>query len=362
MSKILYITYIDFGEFNSGSSVRPQMMYDAFQKLGCEVKLLQTQQNKRKERRKAVAEVSEWLDSNRPDLCYIESPSGPIFNSCDHRLIKKIHKMGVKTGYFYRDAYYKFADLFGQSSNKTLREKVIAFLSEHDLKFLKKNVDLVYFPTKMMATYFDFPNTAPLPPACVGNFLDKSEQKNERKSIYVGALSKSYGTDTMLSAYDILNADGVNYPLTIICRKTELPYIKEEYLKKPWLSIQHVSGKENLKKVYEQANLGLRPVEKNEYNDFAFSVKIMEYMEFGLPVVSINSTETANFINKFSTGLVCEDNPQDFANKVKMILADQQSYSRYARNVYQAVNNGNRWIDRAQTVLQDLSAKAAGEK
>ena len=40
--KLLYITYIDFGDFRSGSSVRPQMMYRAFKELGCEIKLLQT--------------------------------------------------------------------------------------------------------------------------------------------------------------------------------------------------------------------------------------------------------------------------------------------------------------------------------
>ena len=55
---LLYITYIDFGEFRSGSSVRPQMMYQAFEDLGWEVKLLQTQQNKRAQRKAAVEEIN----------------------------------------------------------------------------------------------------------------------------------------------------------------------------------------------------------------------------------------------------------------------------------------------------------------
>jgi len=355
LKKILYITYIDFGEFSSGSSVRPQMMYDAFQELGCEIKLLQTQQNKRKARRQAVFEVSKWLDSNQPDLCYIESPSGPIFNSCDLKLIKKIRKIGIPSGYFYRDACFKFPRIFVSHGMSALKAKVIALLSNRDLRFLKKNVDLVYFPTITMSDYFDFSSKSVLPPACIGNLADKSMQTNDRKSIYVGGLSKRYGTDTMLSAFDILNAHGVDYPLTIVCRKTEMPYIKEEYLKKPWLTIAHTTGKNNLKAKYAQANLGLYPIQKNEYNDFALSVKVTEYMEFGLPIVAVNSTETAKFINQFSTGLVCEDNPQDFAAKVQTILADQQTYSTYAKHVVDAVNNGNRWVHRAQTVLDDLS-------
>jgi glycosyltransferase involved in cell wall biosynthesis len=329
-------------------------MYNAFQKLGCEIKLLQAQQNKRKKRRKAVAEISKWLDRNQPDLCYIESPSGPILNLCDLRLIKKIHKMGIPCSYFYRDACFKFPRIFISHGIGALKAKIIALLSNRDIKFLEKNVDLVYFPTATMSKYFDFTKTSVLPPACIGNLADKSAQINERKSIYVGGLSKRYGTDTMLSAFDILNADGVNYPLTIICRISEMPYISEEYLNKPWLTIDHVSGKDNLKEKYALSNLGLCPIQKNEYNNFALSVKLFEYMEFGLPVVAVNSTETAKFIREFSTGLVCEDNPRDFAEKVRKILSDQQTYSAYTKQVFDAVNSGNRWVDRAQTVLNDF--------
>ena len=39
--RLLYITYIDFGESKSGSSVRPQKIYKAFLDAGHEVKLLQ---------------------------------------------------------------------------------------------------------------------------------------------------------------------------------------------------------------------------------------------------------------------------------------------------------------------------------
>lgn len=354
MSTLLYITYIDFGEFQSGSSVRPQMMYDAFCQLGWEVKLLQTQQNKKAERCRAVAEINEWLDHNRPDFCYVESPSGPIFQSCDRKLLRRIHRMGIWMGYFYRDAYFKFAHLFGQTNNRTLREKVIAYLSNQDLKRLKQCADLVYFPTETMASYFDFPHTAPLPPACVGNLGDKRGQENQRRSIYVGGISKSYGSDTMLKAFDLLNPAGTaEYPLTIVCRKTEAGYL-EPYRDRAWLTVLHVSGKDNLKPLYEQANLALRPVEKNEYNDFAFSVKLTEYMEFGLPVVSVDTVEVAKFIERNRIGLVCRDDPQDFAEKVREILGDSQVYQRYCAQVYEAVSQGNRWVDRAQTVVEDF--------
>ena len=46
--KVLYITFTDFGELSSGSSVRPFRMYNALVNLGYDVKLLEGQQNRRK--------------------------------------------------------------------------------------------------------------------------------------------------------------------------------------------------------------------------------------------------------------------------------------------------------------------------
>ena len=271
--QLLYITYIDFGNFQSGSSVRPQMMYEAFRELGWEVKLLQTQQNKRAQRRAAVEEISRWLDEgNRPDFCYVESPSGPIFNLCDKILLRKIRRLGIKIGYFYRDAAFRFDNIFIKGQ-KTPKQHAIAAMSELDVKFLERTADIVYLPTKSMAKYFSFPCMMTLPPACSGSIQSKVGHTPGRSCIYVGGVSKRYGTDILLGAFDLLNADGEDYPLTLVCRESETGYIPQEYREKPWLHIVHASGKESLKPFYQAADLALYPIEKNDYNDFALSVR-----------------------------------------------------------------------------------------
>lgn len=108
--KVLYITFTDFGELSSGSSVRPFRMYNAFVNLGLDVKLLEGQQNRRKERRLKVKKIIDWLDDNNPDICYVEPPSGPFFNQIDLKLLKKVHNMGIPIGLFYRDFYWKFPE------------------------------------------------------------------------------------------------------------------------------------------------------------------------------------------------------------------------------------------------------------
>ena len=340
--RLLFITYVDFGDFRSGSSVRPQMMYQAFEELGCEIKLLQTQQNKRRERRLAVEEINRWLDGNRPDFCYVESPSGPIFNACDRKLLKRIHAMGIPAGYFLRDAAYKFDEVF-VDGKKSLKQRVIAWMSERDVRFLAKNMDVVYFPTDSMARYFQFTHVESLPPGCVGRLSDRRGNRNQNRCIYVGGVSKRYGTDTLLKAFEHLNGDGAGYLLTLVCRESGLSYIDRKYVGKPWLRIVHASGKEALKKLYDEADLALYPVQKNAYNDFAFSVKLMEYLEFGLPIVTVDCEEAAKFTKKYGTGLVSRDDPEDFAEKIRSILKDQKTYERYVQNVYNALE-GNLWL------------------
>ncbi|NMA66292.1 MAG: hypothetical protein GX957_08660, partial [Clostridiaceae bacterium] len=110
--KILYIVFVDYNTYASGSSVRPHMILDAFLQLGAEVKLLEGQQNKRQERRCKVRKIFTWLKDNRPDICYVEPPTGPFFNTIDLQLLHHIHKMGIPIGLYYRDAHWKFPKIF----------------------------------------------------------------------------------------------------------------------------------------------------------------------------------------------------------------------------------------------------------
>jgi len=61
LKNMLFVSFIDFGSFESGSSVRPQQIYQAFLDLGYEVKLLCGAQNKREERTQKVKKILEFL-------------------------------------------------------------------------------------------------------------------------------------------------------------------------------------------------------------------------------------------------------------------------------------------------------------
>lgn len=353
--KLLYVTYIDFdGSGKSGSSVRPQKMYKAFLKLGLDVKLLECQQNKFKERRKKVREILEWLDNNTPDICYIESPSGPIFNQIDLKLIKKVHKMGVPIGYFLRDAFWKFPIL--QKGNPVIKKVVINSMCRRDIHTLIRNCDIIYFPTRSFAKLFNLKKIKSwdtLPPAAdIEETTMRLSQKTLKKNcIYVGGVSLLYGSDILVEAFKRLNIERTVYNLILICREKEYKDFFKETNKYSWLKVVHVSG-EDLKKYYLTADVGIIPIRKTGYSNIGISVKTFEYLGYGLPIISTNTAEMGKFVSENKVGIVCEDNPESLANAIEKIFSCDNG-SEMLRNV-ENVAQKNSWECRAKQVIDEL--------
>lgn len=359
MKTILYITFIDFGDFSSGSSMRPQMMYKAFEQIGLQVKLLSGSQANvnREQRRKNVEEIHRWLDDHTPDLCYIEPNVDPIINRFDLRLIQRVHKMGVPISFFMRDTYYKLGKEF-MEPQKGLRQRLrtlyINALHARDERMLRSCVDLVYFPTKLMASYFSFARTDALPPAGE-NFLPEAGRERGVTGIYVGGLSPAYGSRMLMESYDILNRGQQNclYKLIVVCRENELRYI-EPYRNAPWLEVCHASGSEQLTPLYRRADVALIPRMKSLYNDITISIKLFEYMGYGLPVVLADSKSMSEIVKRYEIGIITGHKPEEFALGVRQMLDDGQRYSTYVHNVRTALLSSNLWTHRAQKVVDDL--------
>ena len=347
---ILYITFIDFGEFKSGSSVRPQKMYDAFRQLGHEVKLLEGQQNRRAERKQKTAEILSWLDSHTPDICYVEPPAGPFFNAIDLKLLKKVHGMGVPIALFYRDAYWKFAKWWGVKGPK---KWLLTHMHKRDLKVFAKTCDIVYFPSPSMADLFDFHCREPLPPG--GEIHCPPHSQLFHRIVYVGGISEKYGSIPLLQAVESLQQQGMDIRLSLVCREAEMEHLDKRYLDMKWLTISHASGDEQLSPIYAEADVGILPMKRDFYMDFAVHVKMFEYMGYGLPVISTDCVETKRMIDRYECGLTCKDDPQSLADAIARFYSDPEKIEEYRNNVKKAMSE-NQWCNRAQKVVEDLSA------
>ena len=355
--KILYITYIGFdNSAKSGSSVRPQKMYDAFLELGYEVKLLECQQNQRKDRRKSVREILKWLNYNCVDLCYIESPSGPIFNYIDLLLIKRLHKMQIPIGYFYRDMFWLYPSTLKNMS--FLKRTAITLMCKRDLKVLKRCCDIIYFPTEEIVDRFSFAKlkrTEILPPAADLNNLQFMNKNNlTYNCIYIGAVSKVDGTFELLKAFNFINRTRTeNIKLTIVSRKEEWENLLPQIGNLPeWLIIEHKSGEE-LKQLYAHADLAIFPRQNDEYINVAMPVKLFEYISFGKPVITTKRTAPRRFIESEKCGIVCDDSGESIGRAILKFYDDAKLREQLYCNVERAARN-NQWTNRVDKVITTL--------
>lgn len=350
MPRLFFISFIDFGEMKSGSSVRPQRMYAAFKKLGYQITLLSGLQNRRIERWKNVFAKYRELRTNLPELCYVEPPSGPFFNLCDHLLLLWLKAKGVPTGLFYRDAYWLFADFWPV---KGVKRVFLRLMHRFDLLIIRHTCKVVFFPSETMSGLFRFGQKSILPPAGMDAVVPV--HRINHHALYVGGVSAFYGTDILLGAFRILNEErGKHIRLTVVCRENEMKHFFDGYLDKGWLEVLHLSGDEALTPLYEQCDIALYPSRRDFYMDFCMPVKLFEYLSRALPVVSTDCKETARFVNENGIGVSAESTPESFADAVQKMFEQPELLARCRENAVKALRSANLWEHRAQKAAREI--------
>lgn len=364
---LLYITFVDLNEpANSGSSVRPQQMLHAFQKIGCSMKVLDGWHNKRKERRAHVKEVMRWLDTHCVRYCYVEPPSGPFFVREDLMLLKKLHKMGVPIGLFYRDIYWRFKSQFTKIN--PLKFFLIQCLQRRDLAVFKKTVSLFYFPTMQMASIADFhvpfavlPPGAELSEADSPDFLEIERIRNADvlTLFFVGGLSPSYGFDILLDSVKTINQQQLRLRLTVACREQEWLDFQQRYTVETWdwLTVHHVSFGDGLEELYQQVDFSVLPLRKNTYTDFAISVKLFEYVAYRKPILCTNLDAMSQIVEENDLGWVCKDTAEEMTRVLESIIADRRSIIEKKENIKRFLPD-NTWEARARKVFSTLKPYA----
>lgn len=359
INKLLYITYVNLdGVPGTGSSVRPQKMRDALMSLDIEVKTFDGINNNVSRRKKTVSDINKLLKVWKPDACYIEPPSGPMFYYGDVALIKAIHKMKIPTSIFYRDAYWKYPE-YGIEKKQSIKDRIkgliIKRMQIHQWKVYRNNIDIIYFPSISMAREFDAPNKDTLPP---GGFVPDATEKislsNPLQFIFVGGAAKNHGTFLTLKAFEEFNKNEIRSKLTYVCPKKQwegLGINKGQYSK--WLTVIHTSGDSNLRPLYEKADIALLIAPRTFYRDFAVPIKIYEYMSYLKPIFVTNCTETARVVEENNVGWVVNDNVDDVIKKLDELYNNQDEILKIMNNMKEA-RSKNLWKSRARKVVEDL--------
>jgi glycosyltransferase involved in cell wall biosynthesis len=355
MTKILmHMPYPFPQELTSGSQVRPYHMYRAFLELGYEVELIAGDVPTRKK------QILDLIHRGKMDdiaFCYSEPRTLPVHPVWDHLLYCFLTKNRLPIGIFYRDAYWKLA---GWHSCREVSARFPCLRYRLDLLVFSRTATIMFFPSQTMADYFSLaPPKVPLPPG--GQVMDSEYDLRAvdgiKTVIYVGGINRRYGLEVLLQALDLANRK-VSLDLELVCRQDEFTQERPTFANydgAEWLHPHHLTGKD-LEQVYRRSAIAVIPLLKNTYNDLAMPVKLFEYLSYGLPIVSTNCTEMANFISRNRVGLIAEDNASSLADRLLQLVEDKALYNQLRRNVRQTLENGNLWTDRARFVAEQLAA------
>lgn len=351
---LVHINYPPPQRRTSGSRVRPYYMCEAFRDIGYEVEVVA---GTLWERGRQMYELIRSGKVASFSFCYAEPSTYPLNPFIDYTFYLALKARRIPIGLYYRDAYWRFADWFPYHGPK---KWFLLLRYWSDMLFLPRALSAFFFQSQTMANRFHF--STPkfiLPPG--GHMSYKSEQaqfspKIER-AVYVGGITQEYGTDLLLDALDLVNRE-YKLDLELVCREDE--YISqrsifEKYIEAEWLHIHHLWGK-GLEQVYHRSDIALISMWKNTYNDMRMSVKLFEYLSYGLPIVATNCTEIADFIQRNRIGIVVQDNPLSLAEGMLRIARDRDFYRELVRNAKQTLENGNLWTDRAEQVAECLMA------
>lgn len=352
--KILYINYIDSDVLQSGSSVRPTRILQAFKESGHEIFTL-TGNQMRKDRKVKVLEMINRIKVDKPDLCYIESPFHPIYRRCDRELIRQLKEMGIPTGFFLRDFYAKYRKDFPRRRNTItnyLKDLYWDYLQPKTYNTLKY-CNIVYLPSEEAKKLFDYKDMRPLPPA--GENRLSEDKPLTHTCIYVGGLGKHYDSQFLMEAFNKLYEKDKSYHLILVCREPEWRVFETSYKIADWLEVHHTSG-EGLASLYKRASVGLMiPRCDFRYNHFAVSVKTFEYMSYGLPIVTIDSTAMGKIVRQEQIGFAVKRNIEEFTNAILKLTHDQLTYQHFVDNVKDTLLNRHLWKHRVDQVIQDLT-------
>jgi len=155
--------------------------------------------------------------------------------------------------------------------------------------------------------------------------------------IYIGNIAEWSGVDVAIKGLSLIRMQIPDIRLLVVGFTTpEFRSMIESLVGDLGVekSFLYVGQKEYLElpEWLKQSDIGLaifRPVEERKY---AFSLKVIEYMAAGLPVITTCGTQSEGVVERYGCGEAIEYDPTALAKCAARILLDREVYEKYAAN------------------------------
>lgn len=333
------IGHYPLGRLDAAPKVRITRMRDALDAI-CDLTFLSdTREGRRRPLLALMSRIREF------DAVYVESATSTATET-DLLFHALCRRAGVPLGIYIRDVYPLY-DFFYDAS--TLKNRILRLAWHISMARYRRDASVLFFPTQGMADHFAHPKKRLLPPA--GHLVEGLDRTHvEPRVIYAGGVIKQYGIDTLLEAMDLVVAQVPQAALTLVCPEGRQPLL-DPWRDRRWLEIKHLPADALLPEM-NRAMIAALPIQPTDYP--SISVKLFDYLSYGLPVVATPWKEVKRFIDAHGCGAIAEANPPAFAAELIRLLTHPDEAAKLGQASLDAIRNGNTWDDRARTLLDAL--------
>ena len=171
---------------------------------------------------------------------------------------------------------------------------------------------------------------------------------------YVGTISRARGFPDFIEIVNHLRGEGLVIDLVINGSNPENIHLGSF----PWVRLHELQSFESFSELLGTFDVGVIPYVDKEYWDYMSITKMATYMAAGLPILSMQLTETSNILAKWNCGVSVKD-WADMAVALKQLCEDRSLIERLGRNSRRAAVEEYNWAKQAERLgrfLEDLVA------
>lgn len=346
---------------SAASALRPKKMRQAFEELGYQVMEVT---GHAKQRKAAMRELLKRIDAGlQVEFVYSESatiPNSftepkhvPLHPFLDRYFFKEMKKRNIPVGVFYRDIYWAFPE-YRQSVGPVLEFPMKA-LYRWDLNGYSRFIKTLFVPSQELADLIPGRldcETRALPPAA--DFVDEpvaAFDDGRLHLLYVGGIGSHYDLSMVIKTL----AGREDVELTLCVREAEWDAVPQDLraVANGNINVVHRTGDE-LRPLYEQAQICLLYVKPVDYWNIAIPVKLYDYAGHCRPILGSKGTLVSQLISHEGIGWVLDYDSEALGEFVRSVLEDPSELQRKAE-VAKEFGIRNTWAARAEQAAQVLT-------
>lgn len=145
--------------------------------------------------------------------------------------------------------------------------------------------------------------------------------------IYPGTLSRHQGVETAIRAVDALRLEIPELEFHIYGKGTDEDFfikLVNDLKLEDKILFKDIVPLEELPEIIAGADLGVEPKIKNSFSNEAFSTKILEFMQMGIPVIVSDTLVHTRYFNDDVVKFFHSENVEDLARAILLIKNDRK--------------------------------------